>query len=452
MSNNRFILPLDPISASTSHTKARLINTLNEIVKEVNTIHELYEKFFGSVGDRPVLAEQIEEELASIKKKYLELFDAEGDLSKVEELDQQIKKIKDFHRELFEDGDELSISTDIKDSQQRITDFYLKLFSTYEKDGDGGQEAKLKAAFQSIISFDDTLNKADVGYRAKIEKAKVDILAAYKSLIEKDKKTGKSRVDILDERITQANEFHEKVENEISPFLDKKQKYIEEVSEDIEAKRRDVDSLLSETTVKALAQGYKEAMQIYGEPVYGVAEKGFWGWSRHKAVCAGRGLKHFAKFVGSYVLFIGPLVLIGWLFVSNGWQGIFNVAQNGDIKFSGTEYIFYKLTIALPLLWVSWYGQKNISHRKRLFEEYNHKLRVVQMYMHFVANNGTYTLEPGSRKRLEDTLLDTIERNPSEVYGKDETLLDKIVELLQGRLGSKSSSGSSAGSSTDLAK
>lgn len=303
--------------------------------------------------------------------------------------------------------------------------------------GDGGQEAKLKAAFQSIISFDEDLNKADVGYRIKIESAKSEILSAYEEIFAKDKKSNISKIDIFNQHITQANEFHEKVQNEVSPFLEEKQKYIKEITDDIQVKRGEIDSLLSETTVKALNQGYREAMQIYGDPVYGRSQAGWWNGAKHGLKNAARSIKHFIKFLGSYVLFIGPLLVIGWLFVSNGWQNILDVAKDGTVKFSGTEYIFYKLTIALPLLWVSWYGQKNIAHRKRLFEEYNHKLRVVQMYMLFITQDNTYTLSTESRAKLEDTLLATIERNPSEVYGKDDTLLDKLIDFFRSKQAAK---------------
>ncbi|HEU5187591.1 MAG TPA: hypothetical protein VFT87_03750, partial [Candidatus Saccharimonadales bacterium] len=427
--SNRLISPL---SEDTTILKSRLVKTINEAVDEINKIHELYDHFFASSDSRPTLALQIEEQLELIKSKYVELFKApEDNKSKIKLLDEKIEEIREFHRKLT-DGDD-SIQANIKESQAKITAFYVNLFQTYEAKNDGGQEAKLKAAFDSIISFDDTLNKADVGYRTKIEKAKAEILDAYKELFGKDRKTNLTKIDILNQHITEANEFHEKLKGEISPFIDEKQKYLNKVASDIETKQTEVDSLLSKTTIGTLSQGYLEAMQVYGDPVYGVAGKGWKGWSGHKIRSFSKAVKHFIKFLGSYLLFIGPLILIGWIFVSNGWQNILNVTQDGNIKFSGSEYIIYKLTIALPLLWVSWYGQKNISHRKRLFEEYNHKLRVVQMYLQFTAASDTYTLSDGSRKELEQTLLETISKNPSEVYGKDDTLIDKLIDVIQAR-------------------
>ena len=87
--SSRLILPL---SENTNIKKDRLINTLNEIATEVNTIHELYEKFFNTSSNQPSLAKQIEKELEDIKTKYSTLFESpeDGGSSKVAELDQQI--------------------------------------------------------------------------------------------------------------------------------------------------------------------------------------------------------------------------------------------------------------------------------------------------------------------------------------------------------------------------
>jgi len=62
-----------------------------------------------------------------------------------------------------------------------------------------------------------------------------------------------------------------------------------------------------------------------------------------------------------------------------------------------------------------------------LFEEYNHKLRVVQMYLMFATKKESYPLD--ARDELETTLIEVIKRNPSEVFGRDETILDKFAGI-----------------------
>src|SRR5690606_24381137 len=99
--------------------------------------------------------------------------------------------------------------------------------------------------------------------------------------------------------------------------------------------------------------------------------------------------------------------------------------RNGT-TFTGLEFTIYKTAISVPLLWVAWFGQKNISQRRRLFEEYNHKLRVVQMYIMFTASSGSYPLKKVAD--LEDALLEVIKTNPAEHLGKGETMLDNMLE------------------------
>lgn len=41
----------------------------------------------------------------------------------------------------------------------------------------------------------------------------------------------------------------------------------------------------------------------------------------------------------------------------------------------------------------------------------------------------------GKLANLEDILLSIIERNPAEVFGKDETILDKILEIIKANKG-----------------
>ncbi len=135
----------------------------------------------------------------------------------------------------------------------------------------------------------------------------------------------------------------------------------------------------------------------------------------------------------NYGLFIIPLITIGIIFVEPNFVKKFITESIGGASLVGTQYILYKISVSIPLLWISWYGQRNISHRNRLFEEYNHKLRVVQMYLLFISKEKSYDL--ADITRLEKILLDVIERNPAEVYGKDETMLDKIIEFIKAKKG-----------------
>lgn len=419
---------ISPVPRNTKLTKVNLIGLLNEAVNEINQIHSLYDKFFIEKGENPSYLAQIEQKLESINNKYTELFGGSSP-TRVEAADEALQEIKAYHAKLLEGED--SIQADIKDSQDKITAFYNELFS--KSDGvtnDGGKEKKINNAVKSITDFDALLNAETTGYKSKIEAAKSDILAAHNNLFGRDKKSNKNKVELLDEQIGSTNEYHAQIKSEIEPYIKSKQAEINQVSSDIKSKQSEVNSLLSNATVRTLQQAYMEAMRIYGDPVYGeFPETGYLKQVGFIIRCVYQAVKHFLKFIGSYVLFIGPLVVIGGLFLINT-RHIFGIdISTGSVKFNGTEYILYKLTIALPLLWVSWFGQRSISHKRRLFEEYNHKLRVVQMYMLFTAQETTYKLEKETRKALETTLLETIARNPSDVYGKNETMIDRLIDI-----------------------
>jgi hypothetical protein len=412
---------------------------LNSAVGEINQIHELYDQFFASVDGNPSYLANIETKLATITTKYTAIFEANSP-NKVEEIEQALEKVKAYHAELLEGTD--SIKADIEDSQKTITDFYNKLFS--KSDGtaeDGGQKTILENAIKSITDFDSLLNNSATGYKFSIESAKSEILKAHSELFAKAKGTGKSASDLLNEKIAETTKFHEEVKGEIVPFLKEQKTDITKIATDIKNKQAEVDSLLSNATVNTLAQGYAESMQTYGSPIRGkFPQRGEWKRTFYILSLLWSQPVYFIKFLASYFLFIGPLAAIGALFVVNN-TSIFGIdLATKSIDFSGTEYILYKLTIALPLLWVSWFGQRSISHRKRLFEEYNHKLRVVQMYMLFTAQKETYTLSDKAMESLQEELLKTIGKNPSQVYGKDETMIDKLISIFSNRKNNRGNS------------
>lgn len=416
------------IPKPTRVTKDNIIDLLNDAISEVNKIHKLYDKFFAANDGNPSYLEAIEGKLSTITTKYAELFE-ETSPSKVVEAEQALDQIRAYHKELLAGTD--SIKADIHDSQTEITTFYNKLFS--KSDGeteDGGQQAIVEAAIKSITDFDIQLNNAATGYKFTIEGAKDEILSAHSELFNKDKSTGKSVSSQLNDEIVATHKSHVEVNDVIVPFIKDQKTEITKVAQDIKSKQAEVNSLLSDATVRTLAKGYTESMQIYGSPlIKRFPKKDVGGRFSYILFVLLSQSKYFIKFVGSYVLFIGPLLLIGALFVINN-KSIFGIdLASSTVKFSGSEYVLYKLTIALPLLWVSWFGQRSISHRRRLFEEYNHKLRVVQMYMLFTAQKDTYKLTTDAMKELESELLETIARNPSQVYGKDETMIDKMIDI-----------------------
>jgi hypothetical protein len=134
------------------------------------------------------------------------------------------------------------------------------------------------------------------------------------------------------------------------------------------------------------------------------------------------------------VLFILPLVAVSLIFMNeDAARIVLNSLAQENVAPSPLELIYVKTVISVPLIWVAWYGQRNISQRKRLYEEYNHKLRVVQMYLMFSTKEESYPLT--NMAKLEETLIEVIGRNPSEVFGRDETILDKLADIVKASKG-----------------
>jgi|GEM_PF-3756705 len=357
-------------------TKDELRAFVNESLVQIQQINDEYKKYFDSGGaseGAPSVFGDIEAKIEKIKNTYVTLFEAgDGGESRVAELNKKIEEIKAFHEELL-DGDE-SVETQIETSHEKIEGFYEYLFG---KEGeDDGIEPELRETIKTLLQ-----SKKDIS----------------------------------------AFEIH--LNEKIKPSLI-------EVQKDIKTKQEEVSALLSNATAKTLAQGYAESKGEYSIPVAMPRQDGrrFYNFRAALFNIGGR----YIPFLASYALFILPLVGVSLLFISETTAGIVLKSLSRDgVAPSPLELIYVKTLISVPLIWIAWYGQKNLSQRKRLFEEYNHKLRVVQMYIMFTSDAKSYKLT--SVKSLEAILLQTIQHNASEVFGSGETMLERLADVIRAR-------------------
>lgn len=409
-------------NSENTFNKEEFNSFVKEALSQIKKINTVYEKFFSSTEGKASLISDIEKELNSIKQGYEDLFkNNESGVSKVSELNTKLENIRAFHKELLE-GDS-SIKSDVKESQDKITDFYVYLFGG--SDGVEGQEKKIKESIGIITNFHSDLTKED-GYKKAIENAHAEIIKFHGDLYSKNEQ-GENKFSELNKAIENIKGFDVRVKTETVPFLD-------DTERDIKTKQSEINSLLSNATIRTLAQGYLESMQNHGFTGLKNTQDIVVKLNKESlSIC----ISTFLKWAGNlsvnllnYFLFTVPLLVIGLIFVEPKFVKDFLEVQSlGGANLIGMQYVFYKISVSLPLLWISWYGQRSIYHRKRLFEEYNHKLRVVQMYLLFISKDKSYDLKDIAR--LEKILLDIIERNPAEVYGKDETMLDKIIEAVK---------------------
>lgn len=420
----------NPQSENTFN-KEEFNSFVKEALSQIKKIGEAYKKFFDAPEGHQSMVAEIETRLEDIKQKYEHLFSTnEAWLSRVAELNTQIEEIKKYHQELI--SGETSIQADIKESQDKITDFYVYLFGG--TDGVEGQEQKVKSAIESILNFHTDLTKED-GYKKAIEDAHKGIIEAHDDLFSKDEE-GNSKISSLNKDIEQIKTFRGILEKDIEPF-------IKETKDDIGAKRRDVAALLDDATGGSLVEGFLKSKKEYKQqPDY----KKFNGsaWENISAI-----FSNTAAFVFSvwlilidYTLFIFPLLLSVFIFIQPDLvASIIGIKiQEATVSdFLGSLNFYGRLIISLPLWWISWFGQRNISHKRRLAEEYNHKAQVTKMYLNFVSKEteNSYPLEASAKDTLHKELIKVIARHPGQVYGKDETMLDKIIQLVYAGRGGK---------------
>ncbi len=149
---------------------------------------------------------------------------------------------------------------------------------------------------------------------------------------------------------------------------------------DLEAEIR---SLLPEAGAAGLSSAYFEAKTRYGAVPYkkltdnNTADETTWAIPNSVWRFIGTNIKG----VVFYTLFILPLIVIIYLMVNNSIGGL-----NDLIKDDGTlnpNALLRRFFISSPFAMLSWFGWGSIRLNRRLYEEYNHKQRVMQLYHSF---------------------------------------------------------------------
>jgi len=204
---------------------------------------------------------------------------------------------------------------------------------------------------------------------------------------------------------------HPGLKDDLENLVSKYKESLEKNEEAYNILKNKIEGLLPQAAAAGLAYDYNQAKQDYG--------------LKFKAIKNPNGVmvqeidigKTFLHSIFSYSLFILPLgLLIGFLYVA-GLDG-FTV-----------EKIMDRVVLAIPFIWLSIFGQRSISIKRRLYEEYNHKEKVMKLYSGLIDKN--FDLNADERKKLTDIVLDTIKENPSQILGRGETLMDKVLDKIK---------------------
>lgn len=404
------------------------VTTALEQIKKINIAHK--ELFEGDSEKEAVIAE-IESVLAKLIAGYTDLF-VEGatGISKIGELNLKRDEIIALHKEmLLGDGVTKSIKADVEESQEKITEFYIYLFGS--SDGTAGKEKAVREAIDKVIKFHTEL-VSEEGYEKVVKNAHTQITKTHSDLYKLDATTGDSKISKLTKDIANITAFNEDLNKKILPFIDT-------TKADIERNMKDVGSLLASAVGGGLIQGFLESKNEYNQkPVYKKIEGSF----KNRVVpflhnILMLGINIFT-IIMDYVFFILPLTISVLIFVQpDNIPDLLGIDHNSaflsSLNFTG------RLLVSLPLWWISLFGYKNIRHKKRLAEEYNHKAQVTRMYLNFSSRETAeqYPISVKARAKLDYELISVISRHPGQIYGKDETIFDKLIELAGAMRGSK---------------
>jgi hypothetical protein len=138
-----------------------------------------------------------------------------------------------------------------------------------------------------------------------------------------------------------------------------------------------------------------------------------------------------------YALFIAPVLTIVWIFYD-----LLHNLKPEMIATLDVKIIVLRALIALPLAAISFFGFVSLNFYRRLYEEYNHKQRVMELYASFskeVSQSGT----DDQKKQLLSVMIDTVSdrsylakgavegKDNPEVLAKVNTMSNILANLLK---------------------
>jgi hypothetical protein len=257
---------------------------------------------------------------------------------------------------------------------------------------------KIASHEKLIDSANETLNKS--------KKLRPEITAFYNELFE----------DVPPEA-DEGGEGRTSLRTEFSDFQKKYRVDFKKLSEDLEAEIR---SLLPEAGAAGLSSAYVEAKATYGYIPYGKTKSGssYWSYVPYGIGLGFHWIKQNLPNFFNYALFLVPLFYLGTYFIDFA-EGLLQVDSLDNIT---VKAIFLRTLASTPIIAISVFGWSSIRLRRRLYEEYNHKQRVMQLYHSFLEEVSGEGLEM-HRQELLKIMLNTVADKPTlamNQFDKDE--------------------------------
>lgn len=393
---------VDLAKANTESVETK-VNKLDKIVDSINKKFEEtekgYEIFCKNILNVDQSLEKISGKIGDVNKKidegnsiYTKIIEEKNRiLGEIKAAEIESNKLVDLRSGI--DSKVLEIET-IHSAAQKS---YSELFTDSKNENDGVVYESIKTKIENFYNDIKTKNDEIIKIIIGLEKD----LSIQKIKIEKDNNSLKS-------------EFRSDFDNLKSIFTD-------EFNVSIQKSQEEINSLLPGAGAAGLASAYFDAKSQYGSTPYKNDRES----SDVKYPKTFHFIKNSMKSGFFYLMFILPLFGIWWTL-----RPLMQATMHADSGGFFVDAWLFRIAVAMPLVAISWFGLSSIRMYRRLYEEYNHKQRVMQLYYSFKDE----VSDEGQKNRLRDIMLEAVADKPSLVmsrYDKDE--FKKIVKLIPKR-------------------
>jgi hypothetical protein len=277
--------------------------------------------------------------------------------------------------------------------------------------------------FSTLLSQSKTLqeevsqNHSDLQQLLKDAKTNYNAISSLHTELltgEKDA-SGKVIIKSLNEQITELHSEQKKKSLEMSQFISERNgeinKFTQESKEKYKKLKQNLESeireLLPGAGAAGLSSAYVQAKSRYGHKEYDKEPFALTCWPKANALavkfdkCIHVITGNFSTII-YYVMFLAPLIYMFYHI-----DLLFKDIQNIDLK-----VLIFKSLLSLPLGLVSWFGFSSIRLNRRLYEEYNHKQRVMQLYHGFKQEIEEHGSEE-HKKALIAMMINAVQDKPS---------------------------------------
>lgn len=285
-----------------------------------------------------------------------------------------------------------------------------------------GQQQVFQQAIDQTTAKLNELNQQQSSLQEKIDaitETHSEIIDVYNELLE-DETNDQGQVTEACVS-TKIHNLFRKIQTEYDAILVTHQKQTENFEKLYVTLSERIDSLLPGAGAAGLASSYYEAKMKYtttndlSSLHDDKAKKMRLPW--HKF------LPQFAAYVFHMGLFLAPLVALVLIFPT------FQVPA----AFAAQPYaiLLYKLTLTIPLVAISSYGIVSVVSNRRLYEEYNHKQRVMQLYHSFKAEIDQSS-DSDLKIKLLNVMLDVVQDKPASKLSRHEkTIFNSLQDQVQ---------------------